>query len=59
MAGPLGIPVISQYDWITRSGGRIGDADWPHDAHWTPQGHRWAAEAILDWLRRHPEVCGD
>ena len=59
MAGPLGIPVIHQHDWITRSGGRIGDADWPHDAHWTPQGHQWAAEALLDWLRRHPEVCGD
>ena len=59
MAEPLGIPVISQRDWIARSGGRAGDAHFPHDIHWTPQGHRWAAEAILDWLRRHPEVCDD
>ena len=59
MTDPLGIPVISQYDWILRSGGRVGDAHWPHDGHWTPQGHQWAAEAILDWLRRHPDVCED
>ena len=59
MADPLGIPVISQHDWIVRSGGRVEDARWPHDHHWSPQGHQWAAEAILDWLRRHPEACED
>ena len=59
MAEPLGIPVISQPDWIARSGGRIKDAHWPHDRHWTPQGHQWAAEALFDWLRRRPEVCED
>ena len=55
----LGIPVINQHDWIAAAGGRIKDARWPHDYHWTPQGHQWAAEAIFDWLRRHPEVCED
>ena len=20
-------------------------------------GHRWAAEAILEWLKRNPEAC--
>ena len=59
MTDPLGIPVISQHDWIARAGGRPEDARWPHDWHWSPQGHQWAAEAILDWLRRHPEVCED
>ena len=59
MAEPLGIPVISQHDWIARSGGRAGDANFPHDVHWSPQGHQWAAEAILDWLLRHPEACED
>ena len=59
MADPLGIPVINQYDWIVNTGGRAEDARWPHDRHWTPQGHQWAAEALLDWLRRHPEVCED
>ena len=59
MADPLGIPVLNQHDWILYRGGRIEDARWPHDAHWSPQGHQWAAEAILDWLRRHPEACED
>ena len=59
MTEPLGIPVIGQHDWIVRSGGRTAQAQWPHDRHWSPQGHQWAAEAILDWLRRHPEVCED
>ena len=59
MADPLGIPVIGQHDWIVRSGGRVEDANWRHDHHWSPQGHQWAAEALFDWLRRHPEVCED
>ena len=59
MTEPLGIPVIGQRDWIVRSGGRNAQAQWPHDRHWSPQGHRWAAEAIFDWLRRHPETCED
>ena len=59
MTEPLGIPVIDQFDWIARAGGRVRDAQWPHDRHWSPQGHQWAAEAIFDWLRRHPVVCED
>ena len=59
MADPLGVPVISQHDWIVRAGGRLEDATFRHDVHWSPQGHQWAAEAVLDWLRQHPEVCED
>ena len=59
MTDPLGIPVIDQLDWIVRSGGRVEDAYYRHDHHWTPQGHQWAAEALFDWLRRHPETCED
>ena len=59
MAEPLGVPVIGLRDWIWSSGGRFEDSHWAHDIHWSPQGHQWAAEAILDWLRRHPEVCED
>ena len=59
MAGELGIPVINQHEWIANNGYYVHDAHWPHDAHWNPQGHQWAAEAILDWLRRRPEVCED
>ena len=57
MAAARGIPVVSQHDYIIRRGGRIEDARWPHDAHWSPTGHRWAAEALLEWLREHQDVC--
>ena len=59
MADSLGIPVINQRDWIASRGGYPADASWPYDRHWTPKGHQWAAEALFDWLRRHPEVCDD
>ena len=51
------IPVIDQYDHILRRGGKIADAHWPHDGHWNPIGHQWAAEALLEYLQRHPEIC--
>ena len=57
IAEELGIPVIDQYDYILRQGGRIEDAHWTHDPHWNPTGHRWAAEALLDYLKQHPAVC--
>ena len=52
-----GIPVISQYEHIVAAGGPVEDAYWAHDYHWSPAGHRWAAEAILEWLKRNPRVC--
>ena len=29
-----------------------------HDDHWNAAGHRWAAEALFDYLEQHPETCG-
>ena len=52
-----GIPIISQHDHIIARGGAIADAYYPDDGHWNVVGHYWAAEAILDWLKRNPEVC--
>ena len=52
------IPVISQTDHVVAAGGRIVDLHWAHDGHWNAAGHRWAAEAILEWLKRNPEACG-
>lgn len=52
-----GIPVINMYDYIIRQGRSIKDAHWEHDAHWNANGHQWAAEALLEYLRQHPEVC--
>lgn len=57
MAATLGIPVIDQADYILRQGGGLIDAQWRHDAHWNLAGHRWAAEALLEWLKDNQEVC--
>lgn len=57
MAEERGIPVIDQYDHILRQGGSFKDASWTHDAHWNPNGHRWAAEALLAYLKQNREAC--
>ena len=59
MAEERGIPVVNQYDYIVRQSGNPGAASWPNDAHWSPQGHQWAAEALLEWLRENAHVCDD
>ena len=57
LAETEGIPVISLYDYIIRQGNSSKDAHWQHDHHWNAVGHQWAAEALLEYLRQHPEVC--
>ena len=57
LAAARGIPVLSQHDHILRQGGVIEDANWPYDGHWTPAGHQWAAEVLLDYLKQNPEIC--
>ena len=59
MSRERGIPVINQWDYIARQGGEIKDATFAHDGHWSAQGHQWAAEALLEWLRENPQVCDD
>ena len=58
LAAARGIPVIEQRDHILRRGGKVVNARWPHDVHWSPAGHQWAAEALLEHLRRNPAICG-
>ena len=58
MAAERGIPVIDQGDFILRQGAELRDAYLKHDYHWNPAGHRWAAEALLEHLKRNQDVCG-
>jgi hypothetical protein len=57
LAKARNIPVIDLYGFIRAHGGRSKDAHFRHDGHWSPQGHRWAAEAVLDYLAAHPALC--
>ena len=49
IAAEYGFPVLD----LAPSFAAHGDAAavrWKHDVHWTPAGHRWAAEAIADYI---------
>ena len=59
LAEERGIPVVDQYRYITgAAGGDPNDADFRRDMHWNPLGHRWAAEALWEYLEEHPSLCG-
>ena len=57
VAASQGIPVVDQADYIVRQGARPEDAHWPADVHWNPDGHHWAAEALLEYLAERPHLC--
>ena len=59
LAEERGIPVVDQYEYITgTAGGEWRDAKLRRDIHWSPQGHRWAAEALWEYLKARPSLCG-
>ncbi|MDB5598781.1 MAG: uncharacterized protein JWN71_825, partial [Xanthobacteraceae bacterium] len=45
-----GIPLVSQRAYIESVDGSLSKARFEHDRHWSSQGHRWAAEAMLTFL---------
>lgn len=61
MADIRGIPVIDLYDYLLRQGGRIESRlsamRFAHDRHWNETGHRWAAEAVLEYLKENQGIC--
>lgn len=57
MAEERGIAVINLHDYLVRQGQSLEDVCWDHDVHWNSTGHHLAAEALLAYLRQHPEVC--
>lgn len=59
MAAARGIPVIDQHEHIVSRNGRMEDAHFPADRHWSPAGHQWAAEALLEHLKRNRNVCAN
>ena len=57
MAKERNIPVIDQADFIRRQGAELRDAELMRDRHWSPTGHRWVAEAMLEYLQANQDVC--
>ena len=61
-AGPLrsaagDIPVVAFHDYMVARGRTSEDRRWDHDYHWNPDGHRWAAQALLEYLRNNQAIC--
>ena len=57
MAEERGVPVIDQHEYVLRQGMDIHDVRWERDVHWNADGHRLAAEAVLEWLGKNRWVC--
>ena len=57
LADKADIPVVTMYDYVVARGGRVEDLHFRHDSHWNQTGHRWAAEAIAEYLRRNQAIC--
>lgn len=51
------LPLLSLNEHIATRGGKVADAHWRHDGHWSPQGHTWAAEALVAHIASS-NVCG-
>ncbi len=53
-----GIPVLDQANWvIDREKRPLRDASFRRDMHWSPEGHKWTAHQILDFLENDPQAC--
>ena len=57
LAEVRGIPIIDYWDYVVRQGADPAEGRFKHDNHWNPTGHQWAAEALLEYLTLHQELC--
>lgn len=57
MLSKLGLPLIDQRETILAKHKMPEDALFRRERRWNASGHRWAAEAIVDYLGIHPEAC--
>lgn len=57
LAHRVQIEVVNLHDYIVGQGLRVADARWPHDWHWSPTGHRWAAAAVFQHLAANQDIC--
>ena len=57
MAEERGVPIIDQATFIRLQGAELREAEWAHNSHWSPAGHQWAAEALLEYLRGNQDIC--
>ena len=55
IAARLGVPVLDLHSAFAARGD-WRDTEFAHDRHWNALGHRWAAEAIADYLLEHREL---
>ena len=51
------IPIVAFHDYMVARGRTSKDRRWDHDYHWNPDGHRWAAQAVLEYLRTNQAIC--
>ena len=52
-----GIPYTDQQAYIDAHGVAADEMRFVHDRHWSPKGHRYAAESLLRLFKQHPELC--
>jgi hypothetical protein len=57
LLAPRGIPLVDQYEYIVRNGHERARAHFKRDGHWSEEGHRWTAEALLELFAARPGLC--
>ena len=57
IAEARGIPIISEYAYTVRQGYDTEQGILSYDGHWNADGHQWAAESVLEWLKENQDVC--